>query len=43
MKTRCTKSKYGRGIEIDVTLEGQKKKVRNLLSIEQGIEIMINS
>lgn len=42
MKTRCTKSKYGRSVEIDVTLEGQKKKVRNLLSSEQGIEIMKN-
>lgn len=42
LKTECTKSKYGRTVEIDVTLEGQKKKVRNLLLSEQGIEIMKN-
>lgn len=42
MKSKCTKAKNGRTMKIDLTLEAQKSKVRNLLSSEDGKQIMRN-
>lgn len=42
MKMKCTKAKNGRTMKIDLTLEAQKSKVRNLLSSDDGKQIMRN-
>lgn len=42
MKSKCTKAKNGRTMKIDLTLEAQKSKVRNLLSSDDGKQIMRN-
>lgn len=42
MKSKCTKAKNGRTMEIDLTLEAQKSKVRKLLSTEEGKQVMRN-
>lgn len=42
MKSKCTKAKNGRTMKIDLTLEAQKSKVRNLLSSDEGKQIMRN-
>lgn len=42
MKTQCTKAKNGRGMEINLTYEAQKSKVRKLLDSDEGKQIMSN-
>lgn len=42
MKSKCTKAKNGRTMKIDLTLEAQKSKVRNILSSDEGKQIMTN-
>lgn len=40
MKSKCTKAKNGRTMEIDLTLEAQKSKVKSILTSEEGKRIM---
>lgn len=42
MKTQCTKAKNGRGMEINLTYEAQKSKVRKLFDSDEGKQIMSN-
>lgn len=42
MRNRCTKSKYGRSMEINLMYEKQKSNVRTLLSSEEGKEALRN-
>lgn len=41
LKTKCTKAKNGRTMDVDLELEAQKSKVRALLSSDDGKIIMI--
>lgn len=42
MKSKCTKAKNGRSMDVDLVLEAQKSKVRALLSSDDGKIIMKN-